>query len=105
MTFLLGDLAMNTLKTVAAAALLLAHSAAIAAAPSPEGPPIRLTGAKADPNKKKICRSEADIGTRLGGKTICRTAGEWAAVRAEARRTVERIQDFKPSICRPGDPC
>ncbi|MBV8687359.1 MAG: hypothetical protein JOZ90_12930 [Alphaproteobacteria bacterium] len=85
------------LAAAAAAALLLAQGAASA------GP--RTVGDKADPNKKKICRAETDIGTRLGGKSVCRTAAEWAQVRAEARRVVERIQDDKPTLCAPGRPC
>lgn len=81
----------------AAAALLLAQGAAASAEPGSKG---RAT----DPNKK-ICRSQPDIGTRLGGKLICRTSAEWAQVRAESRRVVERIQDNKPTICTPGRPC
>jgi hypothetical protein len=45
---------------------------------------------------KKICKSETTIGSRLAGTTKCRTKAEWDAEKAEARRTVERIQDFKP---------
>jgi hypothetical protein len=85
---------MQGMKLVAAAALLLAQGAATATGP-------RTVGDKADPNKKKICRVEADIGTRLSGKRICRTAAEWAQVKAEARRVVERIQDNKPTMCPP----
>lgn len=85
---------MKTISMVAAAALLLAQGAASAVEPT-----TRV--GKGDPSKKKICRVQADIGTRLGGKRICRTADEWAQSRAEARRTVERIQDFKPTTCPP----
>jgi hypothetical protein len=45
---------------------------------------------------KKICRSETTIGSRLAGTTKCRTQAEWDAEKAETRRVVERIQDFKP---------
>lgn len=75
------------------AALILAQPLA-AAVPA-------TAGAKADPGKKKICKATTDTGTRLGGKSICRTAAEWAQVRAEARRVVERIQDDKIQQCRP----
>ena len=87
---------MKKMTLAAAAALLLAQGGASFA----EGAKAR----RVDPNKK-ICRAETDIGTRLGGKLICRTAAEWAQVRAEARRTVERIQDNKPTICTPSRPC
>ena len=85
---------MKASKVVVAAAFLLAQGASAAG----QG---QTVGSKADPNKKKICRVEADIGTRLGGKRICRTQAEWDQVRAEARRTVERIQDFKATACPP----
>ena len=48
-------------------------------------------------SKKKICRSEATIGSRLAGTTKCRTQAEWDAEKEETRRTVQRIQDFKPA--------
>lgn len=46
---------------------------------------------------KKICKSENSIGSRLSGATKCRTKAEWDAEKAEARRTIERIQDLKPA--------
>jgi hypothetical protein len=45
---------------------------------------------------KKICKSETMLGSRLAGQTKCRTRAEWDAEKAETRRTIERIQDFKP---------
>lgn len=88
---------MNLVRLAAAAALILAQGAAAAADPP-------TAGSKADPSKKKICRSSTDIGTRLGGKSICRTAAEWAELRADSRRTVENIQQG-PSICAPPKQC
>ncbi|BEV02444.1 hypothetical protein [Novosphingobium olei] len=39
-----------------------------------------------------ICRSIEQIGTRLGNKRVCATAAQWAAMRAEERAGLERIQ-------------
>jgi hypothetical protein len=88
---------MKGMKLAAAAALLLAQGARSAAEPATKA-------GSGDPNEKKICHVETDLGTRLGGKRICRTAAEWAQVRAEARRTVERIQQG-PSVCAPPMRC
>ena len=85
---------MQAIKLAVAAIFLVAQGAAATAQ-------TRTVGTKADPDKKKICRVQTDIGTRLSGKRVCRTAAEWAQVRAEARRTVERIQDFKATSCPP----
>jgi hypothetical protein len=81
---------MEGMKLAFAAALLVAQATAATAGPAPGKP-------AGDPGKK-ICRIQADIGTRLGGKRICRTSAEWAQVRAEARRTVDRMQDG-PTAC------
>jgi len=45
---------------------------------------------------KKICRSEETIGSRLTTTTRCMTQLEWDQLRMEQRRTVDRIQAFKP---------
>jgi hypothetical protein len=45
---------------------------------------------------KKICRSEPSIGSRLSTTSQCMTQAEWDQLRMEQRRTVDRIQAFKP---------
>jgi hypothetical protein len=89
-----GGFDMHSIKYAVAAVFLLAQGGVAAGE-------TQTVGKKADSNKKKICRVEADIGTRLGGRRTCRTQAEWDQVRAEARRTVERIQDFKATACPP----
>lgn len=44
-----------------------------------------------DPNKV-ICERQDDIGSRLGGKKVCKTALQWQEERREQRNDVERIQ-------------
>lgn len=45
---------------------------------------------------KKICHSEQAIGSRLETTRKCMTQSEWDQLRMEQRRTVDRIQAFKP---------
>jgi hypothetical protein len=45
---------------------------------------------------KRICRSDEAIGSRLATNTRCMTQSEWDQLRMEQRRTVDRIQAFKP---------
>jgi hypothetical protein len=75
-------------------AFALIASLAVPGAASAAGRPAKQQDEKY--RTKKICRSETTIGSRLAGTTKCRTQAEWDAEKAEARRVVERIQDFKP---------
>jgi hypothetical protein len=86
--------------------ILLCGAAAfiLAAAPAEEKPATGTVGATSTFAAKKICRTEVDIGTRLGGKRICRTQAEWDAVRAEARKATERAQQ-QGSACLRGGAC
>lgn len=44
-----------------------------------------------EPNKI-ICERQEEIGSRLGGKKVCKTAAEWQEERTQQRRTVEDVQ-------------
>jgi hypothetical protein len=44
-----------------------------------------------DPNKI-ICERQETMGTRLGGKKVCKTAFEWQQEREQQRRTLEDVQ-------------
>jgi hypothetical protein len=83
----------------------LALSAAVAAyaqAPgdTPETQKVETSG---DP-KQVVCLSQADIGTRLARRRVCRTREEWDQIRVEERRTVEKVQNFKATMCAPPRP-
>ena len=72
--------------------------------------PIAVQGAESPrrtaPNpEKRTCEVNTPLGSRLGGVRRCRSAAERDAHKAEARRTVDRIQAMKPTICVPGRPC
>jgi hypothetical protein len=49
-----------------------------------------------DPNRV-ICRTESEIGTRLGKIRRCHTAAQWAYLKRETRNTIERVQSIKPT--------
>lgn len=45
----------------------------------------------ADPNRR-ICERTEETGSRLGGRTVCKTAREWEEQRREHRNELERAQ-------------
>jgi hypothetical protein len=74
----------------------------MAAAPASESTAPDATARASAYSNKKIRREETDIGTRLGGKRICRTKAEWDAIRAESRKTVEKVQSSSSACLRGG---
>jgi hypothetical protein len=74
----------------------------MAAAPASESTAPDATARASAYSTKKICREEGEIGTRLGGKRICRTKAEWDAIRAESRRTVDKVQSSTSGCLRGG---
>jgi hypothetical protein len=87
-------------------AMLLAGLAGlvVAAAPGTDSTAPDAAAKAAAYANKKICRTETDIGTRLGGKSICRTRAEWDEFRAEQRKAVDRAQT-QSSACLRGGAC
>ena len=83
---------------VATAALFLAAPAIAQTPPATQAPPA--APAK-DPNRI-ICEREDEIGTRLGGKKVCKTAAEWQVERQQQRETVEGVQRQGTSTGIPG---
>ncbi len=47
------------------------------------------------PRLKRICEVDQPIGSRLGAVRRCMTEAEWIEARAEAQKTVQRIQSGK----------
>jgi len=56
-----------------------------------------------DPNRM-ICQREEVIGSRLGGKKICKTAQEWQESQQQARDQIDDWQRRLPALPKPGDP-
>ena len=66
---------------------LLIAALALAAQAQPGAAPAKPAG-----KPKMICTEEVQLGSRLPGKRICRTAADWERDRREARDDVERAQ-------------
>ena len=72
---------------------------AVVAALVTDAPPTQVTPyetttpaeAKAGPDKI-ICKKQEKLGTRLGEKKVCLTAGKWREVSEADRETIERIK-------------
>src|SRR6266498_683555 len=92
----------RTMKTiaVATAALFLAAPAIAQTAPATQAPSSAPAKDK-DPNRI-ICERQDEIGTRLGGKKVCKTAAEWQVERQQQRETLERVQRQGTSTGLPG---
>jgi len=55
----------------------------------------------AAPSQKVICvRSQADTGSHFGASKVCHTESEWAMIRTQSERTMERydtLQNKQPA--------
>jgi uncharacterized protein (DUF2147 family) len=80
----------RTMKTiaVATAALIFAAPALAQTSPATQAP----TAAPAKDPNRIICEREEEIGSRLGGKKVCKTAAEWQLERQQQRETLEGVQ-------------
>ena len=84
---------------VATAALFLA-APAIAQTPPATQAPAAAAAKGMDPNRI-ICEREDEIGTRLGGKKVCKTVAEWQLERQQQRENVEGVQRQATSTGKP----
>lgn len=66
----------------------LAATAAVAQAPG-GGAPAR--GPDNNPNEI-VCVQEAEIGSRLNRRRVCRTRAEWTEHRSQYKQSIERAQ-------------
>jgi hypothetical protein len=58
-----------------------------------------------DPDRM-VCEVEQTTGTRLGARTVCKTALEWQQLREEHRQTVDAFEQKNTSVgCQEGNPC
>jgi hypothetical protein len=75
------------------------------AAPDPPAP-VTTGGPSNDPNEV-VCVNETEIGSRVGRHRVCRTRAEWDEARRQARNSVERAQNERPTTCSPSptQPC
>ena len=77
---------------------LLVAVAALAGEPAatPSATPVK-------PKKEaKICRTQEITGTRMGGRTVCKTADEWRLEKDDAERMLSGRRDtFDTAPARP----
>lgn len=78
---------------------LICVIASLAATPAPaqitfedQPAPAQTANAKLKEPNKIICERQEEIGSRLGGKKVCKTAAEWQEERSQQRRTLEDVQ-------------
>jgi hypothetical protein len=70
--------------------------------------PMAVQGAQAPsraPAEKRTCTVTQTLGSRVNNTRRCRTRSEREQEKIEARRTVERVQANKATICTPTIPC
>ena len=61
----------------------------------PQATPAPTAEAKAAPGEGKlICVREEEIGTRLGGRKVCKTQSQWDEERRQARDTLDKVQQM-----------
>lgn len=81
------------------ASVALAAPAAAQTAPADPAAPAATPKLK-DPNRM-ICEREEEIGSRLGGKKICKTAQEWQDWRQQNR---DQVESWQRQLTSPGKP-
>jgi len=87
----------------ALAALTMSASAYAQVSTVQSATPLPKTNA--DPNKL-ICQAFETTGTRLGRRTVCKTALEWRELTAQHREGVEQLQRMGTSVgCQEGQSC
>jgi predicted secreted protein len=58
-------------------------------------PPVASAPLPAKPKKEaKICRTQEMTGTRMGGRTVCKTADEWRLEKDDAERMISGRRDL-----------
>ncbi|WP_286750635.1 hypothetical protein [Sphingopyxis sp. SCN 67-31] len=78
--------------------LALTPSAWAMSDPAAKAPTAEKKEKKEADANRIICRRDRVIGSRLATKETCATAAEWAEMRAEQRRTTERVQTNRPKV-------
>lgn len=70
--------------------------------------PMAVQGAqdtsKSAPSARRVCTVTQTIGSRVNNTRRCRTREEVEQEKQEARRVVDRVQAFKPTMCAPPRP-
>ena len=91
---------MLKLFVTAVFSLVLIAPAAAQTAPADPASPASSQQKPNDPNRM-ICEKQEEIGSRLGGKKVCKTAAEWQQWRQQNK---EQVDDWQRQLTSPGKP-
>jgi hypothetical protein len=90
---------MHTLPIVTFALIAMLAGAASAQTANSESVTV-----SADAAQKLICvRNQADTGSHFGATKVCHTQSDWAAIRNQSQRTMERYDTIQNGGNRPPD--
>lgn len=78
----------------------LAAPAAAQTAPADPASPGSSQQKLKDPNRM-ICEKQEELGSRLGGKKVCKTAAEWQEWRQQNK---EQVDDWQRQLTNSGKP-
>jgi len=88
---------MHTLPILTFALMAMLASAASAQTGNSESVTV-----SADAPQKQICvRNQADTGSHLGASKVCHTESDWAMIRNQSQRTMERYDTIQNGNNRP----
>lgn len=77
-------------RSLPLAVAAVATTAAFAQAPVGT-PETQRSGPRGDPNEI-VCVNQAEIGSRLSRRRVCRTRAQWDELAVQTRRVIERVQ-------------
>jgi hypothetical protein len=89
------------LKSVVIVGLGLALAVPVTAQVAPADPASAPPTQKAKDSNRMICEKQEELGSRLGGKKVCKTAAEWQEWRQQNRDVLE---DWQRQHTNPGTP-
>jgi hypothetical protein len=77
---------------------------AISGTTSSEAPnPAEATQTGLQAAERMVCRSQTNLGSRLGKRRVCRTAAEWELMRRDAQQAVDARQRMNSAGRSKGD--
>ena len=72
--------------------LMFAVAAPASAQNASPAQPTAPAAAKNKSGDRMICERQEEIGSRLGGKKVCKTAAQWELERQQNRQTIDQVQ-------------
>jgi hypothetical protein len=71
--------------------------------PSETPNPVGATQTGQQAAERMVCRSQTNLGSRLGKRRVCRTAAEWELMRRDAQQAVDARQRMNSAGRSKGD--